>query len=118
MIFTDFWHFVIYQDNSTECTIVLVNNKHSARMQPDALGRAPVLLLRTVRCDESLLDIFLGKLYIKVTKGKFAFHKQKEKIMKNRLEELRKERGIKQEELASVLKVSETDHWFIREWAL
>ena len=55
---------------------------------------------------ESLLDIFLGKLYIKVTKGKFAFRKQKEKIMKNRLEELRKERGIKQEELASVLKVS------------
>mgnify|MGYP000142091568 CR=1 FL=1 len=51
MIFTDFWHFVIYQDNSTECTIVLVNNKHSARMQPDALGRAPVLVLRTVRCD-------------------------------------------------------------------
>ncbi len=55
---------------------------------------------------ESLLDIFLEKLYIKVTKGKFAFHKQKERIMKNRLEELRKERGIKQEELASVLKVS------------
>jgi len=55
---------------------------------------------------ESLLDIFPEKLYIKVTKGKFAFHKQKEKIMKNRLEELRKERGIKQEELASVLKVS------------
>lgn len=55
---------------------------------------------------ESLLDIFSEKLYIKVTKGKFAFHKQKEKIMKNRLEELRKERGIKQEELASVLKVS------------
>ena len=55
---------------------------------------------------ESLLDIFLEKLYIKVTKGKFAFHKQKERIMKNRLEELRKERGLKQEELASVLKVS------------
>ena len=59
---------------------------------------------------ESLLDIFLGKLYIKVTKGKFAFRKQKEKIMKNRLEELRKERGIKQEELASVLKAVSYTH--------
>ena len=31
--------------------------------------------------------------------------------MKNRLEELRKERGIKQEELASVLKVSRQTRW-------
>ncbi|EDS05279.1 DNA-binding helix-turn-helix protein [[Clostridium] scindens ATCC 35704] len=37
--------------------------------------------------------------------GKDAFHK-KEVFMKNRLEELRKERGIKQEELAAELEVS------------
>ncbi len=55
---------------------------------------------------ESKLDISPEKLYTKSRKGKFTFHKQKERIMKNRLEELRKERGIKQEELASVLKVS------------
>lgn len=55
---------------------------------------------------ESKLDISPEKLYTKSRKGKFTFRKQKERIMKNRLEELRKERGIKQEELASVLKVS------------
>lgn len=37
--------------------------------------------------------------------GKDAFHKE-EVFMKNRLEELRKERGIKQEELAAELEVS------------
>ena len=38
-------------------------------------------------------------------KGKLTFHKG-ENLVKNRLEELRKQRGIKQEELASALEVS------------
>lgn len=56
---------------------------------------------------ESLLDIFCSPLYNELIKGKFAFHyKDRRILMKNRLEELRKERGIKQEELASALEVS------------
>lgn len=38
--------------------------------------------------------------------------------MKNRLEEIRKRRGIKQEDLASALKVSLPDHWFIGKWTV
>ena len=34
--------------------------------------------------------------------------------MKNRLEEIRKERGIKQEELAAALEVSPADHRLVR----
>lgn len=56
---------------------------------------------------ESLLDIFCLPLYNELIKGKFTFHyKHRRILMKNRLEELRKERGIKQEELASALEVS------------
>ena len=39
-------------------------------------------------------------------------------MRENRLEELRKERGIKQEELASVFKSIKTDYWLIGEWTL
>lgn len=42
---------------------------------------------------------------MKIWKVYFTFH-EREVSMKNRLEELRKERGIKQEQLASVLEVS------------
>lgn len=40
-----------------------------------------------------------------VTYGKFAFHKGSV-LVKNHLEEIRRERGIRQEELASELEVS------------
>ena len=36
--------------------------------------------------------------------------------MKNRLEELRKERGIKQEETSVCFKSIKTDYWLIGEW--
>ena len=57
---------------------------------------------------ESKLDIFFFQSYIEIRKGKETFHTliTGEVAMKNRLEELRKERGIKQEELASALEVS------------
>ena len=54
---------------------------------------------------ESILDIFSKIQYDRVKKGKLTFHKG-ENLVKNRLEELRKQRGIKQEELASALEVS------------
>lgn len=54
---------------------------------------------------ESILDIFSKIQYDRIKKGKLTFHKG-ENLVKNRLEELRKQRGIKQEELASALEVS------------
>lgn len=54
---------------------------------------------------ESILDISYMPYYNKIKKGKYAFHR-KEDIVKNRLEELRKQKGIRQEELASALEVS------------
>lgn len=53
---------------------------------------------------ESLLDMNKNLLYHQ--NGKFAFRFKGGGGMKNRLEELRKSRGIKQEELAAVLEVS------------
>ena len=57
---------------------------------------------------ESLLDILYLQEYHKIRKGKQTFHLFKkgvccEKIV---LEELRKQRGIKQEDLATALEVS------------
>ena len=52
---------------------------------------------------ESVLDIFILCVILKSWKVNFTF---KEAAMKNRLEELRKQRGIRQEELASALEVS------------
>jgi putative transcriptional regulator len=53
---------------------------------------------------ESLLDIFSVSAIL--VYGKRTFHIQRGGKMKNRLEEIRKERGIKQEELADALEVS------------
>lgn len=53
---------------------------------------------------ESKLDILERSDIIKVWKVNFPFGKEDD--MKNRLEELRKQRGIKQEDLANVLEVS------------
>ncbi|VHT02384.1 XRE family transcriptional regulator [Clostridioides difficile] len=56
---------------------------------------------------ESLLDILYLQEYHKIRKGKQTFHLFKKGVcMKNRLEELRKQRGIKQEDLATALEVS------------
>ena len=56
---------------------------------------------------ESKLDIFFTQWYCESINGKETFHKyKKEDVVKNRLEELRKQRGIRQEELASALEVS------------
>ena len=52
---------------------------------------------------ESALDMATELCYH--TDGKQTFHR-KEETMKNRLEELRRERGLKQEELAAALAVS------------
>ena len=52
---------------------------------------------------ESMLDIEAGLCYI--SNGKQAFHKGGQP-MKNRLEEIRKQRGIKQADLAAALEVS------------
>lgn len=55
---------------------------------------------------ESTLDI-LGKYSIlKIQKWKVNFPKKGVPALKNRLEELRKQRGIRQEELAEALEVS------------
>lgn len=54
---------------------------------------------------ESILDIIIYQCYSKSKKGKYTFHRR-EDFMKNRLEELRKQKGIRQEELASALEVS------------
>lgn len=56
---------------------------------------------------ESLLDILYLQEYHKIRKGKQTFHLfKKGYVVKNRLEELRKQRGIKQEDLATALEVS------------
>ena len=52
---------------------------------------------------ESLLDILCPLCYSKGTERKLSIL---EVLMKNRLEELRKARGIRQEELAEALEVS------------
>ena len=52
---------------------------------------------------ESLLDILPERIYAEDTESKLSIWRTD---MKNRLEELRKERGIRQEELASALEVS------------
>lgn len=52
---------------------------------------------------ESILDILKFNCYN--SNGKQTLHNRRE-TMKNRLEELRKQRGIKQEELAAILEVS------------
>ena len=52
---------------------------------------------------ESKLDIGEGFYIIKLRKVNFTLGRD---ILKNRLEELRKQRGIKQEDLASELEVS------------
>ena len=50
------------------------------------------------------MTLYSKKHIIKPEKGKQAFHRAK--IMKNRLEEIRKSRDIKQEELAKALAVT------------
>ena len=57
---------------------------------------------------ESTLDILGGSCIIGVWKVNFTFRKGGGKLdlMKNRLEEIRKDRGIRQEELALALGVS------------
>ena len=55
---------------------------------------------------ESKLDITSSWCIIKVWKVNFLSEEGGRRQMKNRLEELRKERGIKQEELAEALEVS------------
>lgn len=52
---------------------------------------------------ESTLDILSECAILKIWKANFS---SQEVRMKNRLEELRKQRGIKQEELANALEVS------------
>ena len=52
---------------------------------------------------ESILDILKRMTY--TTNGKWTFHERRFRL-KNRLEELRKSRGIRQEELAEALEVS------------
>lgn len=53
---------------------------------------------------ESKLDILKKKYYIKVMESKL--YMERRLLLKNRLEEIRKSKGIKQEELAAVLEVS------------
>ena len=53
---------------------------------------------------ERTLDIRRRLWYIEATESKLSI--RKEARMKNRLEELRKQRGIKQEDLANALEVS------------
>ena len=55
---------------------------------------------------ESKLDIRISSCIIKIRKVNFPSKEGDRIQMKNRLEELRKERGIKQEELADALEVS------------
>ena len=53
---------------------------------------------------ESLLDILVGYIYDKNVKE--TFHLVRRKKLKNRIEELRKQHGLKQEEPANILEVS------------
>lgn len=53
---------------------------------------------------ESTLDIYIRNAIISY--GKLTLHKFRRFIVKNRLEEIRKQRGIKQEDLAAALEVS------------
>lgn len=55
---------------------------------------------------ESLLDILAKNIYNYTMESKLSVVIRKEWCMKNRLEELRKQRGIRQEELANALEVS------------
>lgn len=55
---------------------------------------------------ESTLDILGGRGILKTQKWKANFPKKEAPVLKNRLEELRKQRGIRQEELAEALEVS------------
>jgi putative transcriptional regulator len=55
---------------------------------------------------ESVLDIFCGFAILLLWKVNFPFGRRSPSPMKNRLEELRKQRGIKQEDLANALEVS------------
>lgn len=53
---------------------------------------------------ESILDILGNCVYDKNVKETFYFVRRKK--LKNRIEELRKQHGLKQEELANILEVS------------
>lgn len=53
---------------------------------------------------ESILDILGNCVYDKNVKETFRFVRRKK--LKNRIEELRKQHGLKQEELANILEVS------------
>lgn len=53
---------------------------------------------------ESILDILGNCVYDKNIKETFHFVRRKK--LKNRIEELRKQHGLKQEELANILEVS------------
>ncbi len=53
---------------------------------------------------ESILDILASYVYDKNVKE--TFHLVRRKKLKNRIEELRKQHGLKQEELANILEVS------------
>ena len=55
---------------------------------------------------ESLLDIAIKRCIMKYVKQTLHFRRGDEKIMKNKLEDLRKARGIKHEELADAMQVS------------
>ncbi len=56
---------------------------------------------------ESLLDIFAcSSILILGRESKLSIISRKGYVVKNRLEELRKQKGIKQEDLASALEVS------------
>lgn len=55
---------------------------------------------------ESLLDIVIKGCIIKYVKRTLHFRRGDGIVMKNKLEELRKARGIKQEELADAMQVS------------
>lgn len=53
---------------------------------------------------ESILDIWKGKYYSTLMESELYIERRL--LLKNRLEEIRKSKGIKQEDLAAVLEVS------------
>lgn len=53
-----------------------------------------------------MLDILKQMTYTKKCKARFPLESERGETLKNRLEEIRKARGIKQEELALALEVS------------